>query len=274
MPPHQWAWQRRIHFPETSLAPLDFASELWQQDRAMFESAESLKHTYKRIGRDHDAFDICYQATRTLVGDVLDAVGGMEGALLRLDEAIVRARAFYKVGIETHGELMEGGGVSDVSTSDAWYALEEMLMWARALDERLQRDPKARGLPPQGLVPALAHGPRRSAIVTARSRLLAGPFAEARLLANLNLHVQSTQAGSKSALVRMGDLVLRFPDRIGRRIEHRWELTYNDDRDGVAFALDLWLAVKRFMDDMLRAFEAYVPERLQRPPPTKHTSDS
>jgi hypothetical protein len=83
-------------------------------------------------------------------------------------------------------------------------------------------------------IPALAAGSRRAAIITARSRLVGAYLNEVRYLAQLNLHMQSTKAGSVQARARDGQLVLRFPDRVTGWISHRWQLSYNDGRDAVA----------------------------------------
>ena len=95
------------------------------------------------------------------------------------------------------GELQEGTGLGDPTIEVAWYTLEELLVWARILDDRLQRKPldRRKRYPDQGLIPALADGPRRDAVMHARRRLLDEGVREARYLAGLNLHMQSTQAG-------------------------------------------------------------------------------
>jgi hypothetical protein len=94
--------------------------------------------------------------------------------------------------------MPDGGGMSDQSVDDAWYTVEELLVWARTLDDRLRRPAQdGRRYPDQGLIPALADGPRRDSVIRARSRLLSSGVQEARYLAGLNLHMQSMQAGSK-----------------------------------------------------------------------------
>jgi hypothetical protein len=46
-------------------------------------------------------------------------------------------------------------------------------------------------------------------------------------------------------------------------ISHRWQLSYNDGRDAVAYADGLMRAVEQFMDEMLSAFEQHVPARFK-----------
>ena len=94
-------------------------------------------------------------------------------------------------------------------------------------------------------------------------RLLGSAVGEARFLTNLNLHVQSIHPGTPVCKVRSGRIVLPFPDKITKRVAHRIELTYADNREAVSFADDLMRSVERFMDEMLGAFEKYLPERFK-----------
>jgi hypothetical protein len=110
---------------------------------------------------------------------------------------------------------------------------------------------------------ALANGPRRDAVVAARSRLITSHLEEVHCLAGLNLHMQSMKAGNARARVRGGGFVLPFPDRVTDRLGHRWELTYNEGRDARSYADALMTAVDRFMDEMLTAFEQNVPDRFR-----------
>jgi hypothetical protein len=109
----------------------------------------------------------------------------------------------------------------------------------------------------------LADGPRRDAVIRARTRLLSAGVEEAGRLFGLNLHMQSIQAGSKNGRIRSGRVVLPFPDRVTAPVTHRWQLTFNGNRDAVSFADGLMAGVERFMDDLLSAFEKHVPERFK-----------
>jgi hypothetical protein len=100
----------------------------------------------------------------------------------------------------------------DAPLEDAWYSLEEMIVWARTLDERMKRSADDhRRYPDQGLIPALADGPRRQAVINAWARVRNDYMKEVRRFANLSLHAHSTEPGTKGqAAVRGGGLVLRF----------------------------------------------------------------
>jgi hypothetical protein len=45
-------------------------------------------------------------------------------------------------------------------------------------------------------------------------------------------------------------------------VDHRYQLTYKDKRDGVSFADTLIAAVERFVNDMIAALEANIPVRF------------
>jgi hypothetical protein len=75
--------------------------------------------------------------------------------------------------------------------------------------------------------------------------------------------MQPIQAGSKSGRVRSGHVVLPFPDRVTASVTHRWQLTFNDNRDAVSFANSLMGSVERFMDELLSAFEEHLPDRFK-----------
>jgi hypothetical protein len=150
-----------------------------------------------------------------------------------------------KTGYSKSGPEPEfGWSFSDPTLEDAWYGSEEMIIWARTFDQRLRRPAQDRKTyPDQGLIPAPAAGPRREAIIVARSRLVGCYLNEVRYLAGLNLHMHSTKAGSVQARVRDGQLVLHFPDRVAGWISHRWQLSYSQGRDAVAYADSLMRAV-------------------------------
>ena len=264
MPPLAWQWRRRISVSPKSTVPLDLPAELWRSDPG-FESWDGIVAAYKRAGRDASDERIHFDATQTLLLDVVDAAGGVEHAVMRLRGAVSSADVAKDRWLEGHPQPLPGDfGWSGPDTEEAWYALEDALVWARTLDDRLKRPAASRETyQDQGLIPALADGPRRNAVIAARSRLLQSEFGEARHLAGLNLHMQSTQA-FKAGVIRSGRVVLRFPDRVTVRISHRWELTYDDGRDAVAFADDLLGAVGGFMDEMITALETHVPDRFER----------
>ncbi len=262
MPEQAWEWIKRITWGEGRTVSLDWGTELWKWDASLYESADGIRAALARAGRSTDDDSILFEATRNLILDVVDAAGGVEQAHQRLHkvlEAVNETMARWSAEL---GGLDEGAGISDPSVEAVWYTIEELLVWARILDDRLRRSSNSRKYrEDQGLIPALADGPRRQAVVDARARLLQGGVSEARYLSGLNLHMQSTQAGSKHGTIRSGEIFLQFPDHVSAPIDHRWQLTYTEDRDVVSFADSLMAAVSQFMDEMIAAFEKNLPER-------------
>ncbi|MGV9368018.1 hypothetical protein [Amycolatopsis sp. NPDC003731] len=265
MPKNSWQWTKRIMWGEGRTAPLDFGMELWKWDVSLYESADGIRAALVRAGQPVDDDAIIYEATRSLLADVVDAAGGAEQAHQRFQDAVRAIGAQLAQWTESNSStLTDGMGLGDPTVEAAWYALEEFLVWSRVLSDRLKRKPVIRAYrADQGLIPALADGPRRDALVAARGHLLQSGVEEATNLSNLSLHMQSSQAGSKIGRVRSGEIVLPFPDHVTTRIGHRWQLTYDDGRDAVTFADTLMRAIDRFMEETIAALETHVPERFR-----------
>jgi hypothetical protein len=263
MPARAWEWSKRIHFGAGHTAPLDWGVELWKWDVSLYESTDGIVTALNRAGRPFDEDFILYNATCTLLGDVVDAAGGVERSHARLHQEMALVQETWVRWSSTLGEMPDGAGMTDPSVEDAWYTVEELIVWTRTLDDRLRRRAMKKQYPDQGLIPALADGPRRDAVIRARDHLLSAGINETRYLSGLNLHMQPIQAGSKNGRMRSGRIVLPFPDRVAAPVSHRWQLTYNDNRDAVSFADGLMAAVERFMDELISAFEEHVPERFK-----------
>lgn len=263
MPERANEWLKRIMWGEDRGVSLDWGMELWKWDVSLYESADGIRAALTQAGRVPDDDSILFEATHSLVRDVIDAAGGVEQAHQRLHKTMDEAHetiARWSLGVD----LGEGTGIGDPSVEAAWYAVEELLVWARILGDRLKRNAVRRGYrAAQGLVPALANGTRRDTIIDARARLFQGGVDEAHHLACLNLHMQSSQAGSKGGRMHSGQVILRFPDHVSARIDHRWQLTYTQGRDAMSFADGLMAAVERFMDEMILAFEKNLPQRFK-----------
>ncbi|MEU4536202.1 hypothetical protein AB0G15_15190 [Streptosporangium sp. NPDC023825] len=256
-------WLKRINFGEGRDVPLDFGVELWKQGLFRYETKDGIVAVLDRLGRPHDPERIMFEVTRSLLDDVVDAAGGVERAYNRLYQAMEASREYWDRWKLRELAVPEPG-IIDPRLEDAWYALEELLIWARSMDDRLCRRSVIEGYKAdQGLVPALEDGPRREAVLKARMRLHGAGVQEARFLADLGLHMQSSRAGTKSGVLRKGQIFLPFPDPVTDKIKHRWQLTYDKKRDGVRFADNLMRGVERFMDEMLDAFEEHLPERYK-----------
>jgi hypothetical protein len=258
-------WRRRIAFNPLSTAGLAWGQELWKWDVTLYEGAAGIAAALAARGKAYDDDDVLYYATRNVLQDVIDAAAGVELAHQRLQKSITAAQGTYD---NLHGRQPPQAtashyeGLSLEEVEEAWYSLEEMIMWARILDDRLRRR-GPQGMPDQGLIPALADGRRRDAVVDARSQYLNSVAGEAQILANLNLHSQPLMAGTKSAHIVNGQVRLDFPDPVTAPIHDRAQLTFNNGRDGVPFAGDLMTAVVQLVESIISGFERNVPARLQ-----------
>jgi hypothetical protein len=238
--------------------PLGSPLEFWNDDLTRYESAEAVRAAEARRGWPADDAIVLHDITSTLISDVINAAGGIEGAVIRIHEAVDRLSAFAKP-LMAAGQLSEGDTLVHPYAEEAWYALEEMTIWCRTLCERLKRE--RRGGPDQGLIPAMAEGPARNAVLAARDKHLR-PVMDLRHFANLNLHYQPTVEGSKRAKIVDGVVVVPFPDRVDDPIAHSWELSYSRYRDALTVADEVMTALDWFMDAMLDAFENNIPARF------------
>jgi hypothetical protein len=97
------------------------------------------------------------------------------------------------------------------------------------------------------------------------SDLRTGPVGEARLLANFTLHsalVKNPNSGAQ--LDPNGKVIMPIPDKPVTSIAHWKTLTWNDGRDALTFAEELWVSVDDFMEHLIEAFEKATPRRLRR----------
>jgi hypothetical protein len=253
-------WRQAILFPRSSAVPLDFAQDLWAWDVTRYESVPAIRDARARAGLPTDDAAVLADATRDLVLDVIDAAGGMEWAYELPTQSMAEAQTEYDAYVRATSAAAGDGLWSKPQVEQAAYALDAMLAWARSLGDRLRRKPVVTGYRrDQWLVPSLAPGSWKDAIVAARGQLLQSGLAEVEHLANLGLHMQSDRGGTKSADIESGRLVLRFPDPALARVDHRYQLTHTQRRNAETFAADLMGAVGRFMEQLVAALRAHPP---------------
>jgi len=61
-----------------------------------------------------------------------------------------------------------------------------------------------------------------------------------------------------------GEVSLPIPDTARKPVAHWYLLTWDEERDGFAFAGELWKSLADAVDDLLSAFEKAVPKRLRK----------
>ena len=267
-----------MNFPAGQRAPLGTAAELWDPVVRSYEGndetrvvvnmmvgqLDELNGGHGRVATDGEVVGELYA---TLLGDLVVAAGGVEHAVQRfLDEVDRLQQDATRRGFRSTAVTVQGVG----SAEGAWYALADVVSWARIVQERLDRPPPpGSGLRRQGLLPALVTGELRSRVQQLYNELVEGPFGEVRALANFTLHAALIRSPHSGAIVdTAGTVRLGFPDRADSpRIAHPVSLRFTQQRDAVTFTTDLWAVIQDFLDAVLTAFVAATPDRFRRPEP-------
>ena len=76
MPPKAGQWTHRVHFG--SGVGLQWGIELWKWDPSLFESSDGIVASLSWSTHPMEVDAICFEATRSLLDDVVDAAGGVE----------------------------------------------------------------------------------------------------------------------------------------------------------------------------------------------------
>jgi hypothetical protein len=256
-------WYRRVYFPSGASASLGFGYEYWVLDPTRYEGHNELKAKAAALGRRWTKRQLAYELAENLLTDVVAAAGGVEHSITALRDAVARAQEWInQSAIATTPPHL----ISDPSVIDAWYEFANLLSWARAVEERLDRGARPAMLPRQGLLPALKPVRLRKRAEKLLTELRSGPIGETRFLANFTLHsalIRNPNSGAR--LDQDGKVTLPIPDKQVGRISNWKLLTWNDHRDGIVFAEELWISVETFMEGLIEVFERAVPRRLRKP---------
>ncbi len=257
-------WFRRSSFSSVSKVRLGAGAELWDSDPTHYEGWSDLRDRLLALGRKPTKRLLAYYLSDHLLDDVLAAAGGVENAIGQLRSAIAELERWVaEQGFRATPGIPHGLG-HDASTS-AWYALANVISWARALEERLDRPPvNKKKFPRQGLVPAIRPKRLKKRATALLDNLRRGPVGETRPLANFTLHAAMLRHPYSGALLDpSGAVRLPIPDAPPHGIANWYLFTWADNRDGVAFAEELWLSVQDFIEALLTAFEKAVPRRFR-----------
>jgi hypothetical protein len=267
MPTRFSEWYQRSHFTAASRAGLGRGAELWNPDPTHYEGWSELQNRLVALGRKPTRRMLVFYLQDHLLDDVLVAAGGVEKAVGRFRSAVADLERWVaEQGIQATPGVP--GGVSHPAAIDAWYAFADVISWARALADRVQRRPLRRRDDPQGLLPAIKAARLRKRVAALFDDLCRGPVGETRTLANFTLHAALVRHPlSGAALETSGVVRLPLPDPLAPGVPAVWRLlTWQQNRNAVTFTEDLWVAVQEFIDALLAAFEKAVPKRLREPP--------
>jgi hypothetical protein len=260
--PKTAGWFHRANSPQRSRVPLGFAGEFWEPDPSHYQGAAELKARFRPLGYKKTKRQLAHELAQFLLNDLLVAAGGVEISTIRFRNAVDRARAF----IVKHNVQARPGvrtGVADISTMEAWYAFADLLVWLRAVEERVERRGKG-AKDNQGLLPALKPKRLRKRVELAFASYRANPaIHSARQLSNFTLHGSLVQHPPSGAALRPdGTLHLPVPDPPTADVAHWLLLTWQLDRDGIGLAEAMWEAVQTLIDRILDAFERAKPKRV------------
>lgn len=264
MAQHLSEWFRRSSFSSASKIRLGAPAELWDSDPTHYEGWSELRDRLVALGRKPTRRMLAYYLSDHLLDDVLVAAGGVENAIGQLRSAIAELERWVaEQGIRATPGIPYGLG-HDASTA-AWYAFADVISWARALEERLDRRPvDKKKFPRQGLLPAIKPKRLKKRVTALVESLRRGPVGETRPLANFTLHAAMVRHPySGASLEPSGAVSLPIPDTPPHGVANWYLFTWIDNRDGVAFAEKLWLSVQDFIEALLTAFEKAVPRRLR-----------
>jgi hypothetical protein len=268
--PRSKGWWDRVHFPSADIsnAPLYFASEYWDLNPSKYEGHAGVSARYLQHGRKRTGRDLAMELSQFLLDDVLIAAGGVERAYVvfrtsvdSINDSIAQNGLVYDPNIRHQG-------VGSEETVSAWYGLTDLIAWCRTFVERLERDPRDRKkYGKQGLLPRL-----RPKLLSRRARraqvaLLSGVVGEARTLANYSLHNGLVRNPWSGVTLGSNDKAfMPLPDPIQKSAHHWHELTWDQNRDAIQVADELWRSVATCMDELIAAFERSVTKRRKPQP--------
>lgn len=256
-------WCRRVAVPKVAKVSLGFGSEYWDPDPRHYEGCEQLRARYAALGQTRSDSELACDLASHLLSDVLVAAGGVESAMGRMDAAVAELEAYAKkYGLQAAQSLP--CGLSHPAAVQLWYAFTDVVSWSRTLVERLDRRPENRKLNRQGLIPALRPQSLKDDCQKLLDRLQSGPVGSSRVLANFMLHTALAANPFSGVKINSdGCISLPVPDTMGHMVTHWYAFTWNQERDGLLVADEIWEAIQGFIDDLISAFEAAVPERLR-----------
>jgi len=247
--------------------------ELWADKSGSAEYAD-WEALARQRGLDPTGTNIKYHATRGLLSELLYAAGGVEQEQLRLERAVTEAQRWT----DETCQLLPPRNPGEITTEtqsfscaptllDASYAFNNVMIWARAVCERIERPYKPNHKERVGLLPALSpEGSLRDRVQQAFDSLKAELNPAVRFMANYSLHAGTLTGGGTPTATILDDGKIKFaaPDPPSGPIA-TWEaFTYDESRDQLGHAREVMDAIEHFVDETLAAFEENIPYRVRR----------
>jgi hypothetical protein len=191
---------------------LDFWGENW----ADLSGTQQYDDWQQLIQSRSGTGDPQYYMTRSLLPEVLYAVGGVERELCHLATALEQIQlaadnALAGRDLSAANWPTCGHHISTDAMQQASYIFVNLLSWARAVRERTSRRYKPRSAEQAGLLPALAPGRLHDTVRNALN-ILDVELGEARLLTNYALHAGAVPGGGTPRAEILPDGRARIPD--------------------------------------------------------------
>lgn len=254
-------WRRRMRFEK-----LGVGYELWDLSRPKPAVHDRLADRLEKLGRKYADNDLAYMLVEHSLLEVVNAAEGAERSLTAMRENATTAQISAD-----RFRFSKGAGVlradpesyTDPEVVDVWYEFLNILTWVRSIHDRVDRKDHT-GKQKVGLLPSLAAGGLKQRVEDAYRRFDHGRAAEARRLTNYGVHAGLLpNPGTPSARVKAdGMLTFVMPDPVHNAIDNWQEFTFQEERDALTFAEELFDEVAGFMDLVLDAFRDAVPERF------------
>lgn len=256
------AWHGRELFPDHSVGSLSWGAERWRPAAAFPEHDAVVE----AIIRGAIPIDARYELTQHLLEEVIEAAAAIEYTVEKLEGAALAVQSFVASwGPARAGPEPENSFVTDGSIWFVYAEFSNLLIWIRALEERIERKVPGSKTPALGLLPSLAEGALKDRVAELLQGLKSDLLDGVRPLANSVLHASVvTGAMTSTARFRDGRVLLEIPDPATGAIQSRLDLSRDQGRTADGFALEALVAVYAFVDGLLDAFEEHTPERLRK----------
>ncbi len=213
-----------------------------------------------------DADRARWEITRDLLPELISTAGAVEYHVANLHALLeeVQVWADREIGpdLRSRPRPLYGTFVGHGSITHFAWVYQSLLGWGRAFEDRGRLTPPGRlkDAGDIGLVPSLnTHHPIAGEVRRIWDRFQGtGLPNDVRNQSGLALHVSSIHRSASGAdLTREGRVVPGAPDPVASRVATRGELSYDQGREALAFADDLWDAIAQFTEGVIGAFERY-----------------
>jgi hypothetical protein len=245
-------WLRRVMFGEK--VGLGFLEEFWGPIHE-HQAYSNLVELGAKHGREPE--DMKYYATRSLLNDVIHAVGGMEYSVSRLEALMGEGQEFAESADKAFEREEPDPAIGVQVPFEISWEYANLMSWTRALEERMGRRARAGGSGELGLLPAMhPEHPATEEVRRAWTEFHLRPLlTDVRRQANVGLHATTIHGVMPVARRRQdGQIVVDVPDPLLSQVMTRDELTFEEHRDLMSFSHQLFNEVSDFIDTLLDIF--------------------